>query len=277
MAVSVEEYNVDGHDILSCNKLAMALKDRYVLYRQKYVKIRDPEKLTKMDKIQHKSPTTTEFKYLDDPYILDHLHGDYAVGVFAGPKATKFICIDIDMLDTEVVHKVVDTLTEMGIPQDRLYVSLSGGKGYHVDIFVNGKVYNNVVRLFYEQMLEISGLDRRKVECWPTHGHGVKLPLGVHQRTHQRCWFVDRETLEPIENLDYIYETGYVDECVINEIVDRFSCQKEAELYKLDKTNAFLKYLPFLDKKSMLTCKPACFIKKYNIIAVVLVFPSLNG
>lgn len=237
MAEGIETYSVLGHDILSCNNLALAIKDRYVLFRQKYVKIRDPERLTYLEKKRKESPTRTETHYLDDQFFLDHLHGDYAVAVFAGPNATKFICIDVDMHDPDVVHKVVDTLCEMGIPRDKIYVSMSGGKGYHVDLFVKDKVYNNKAKMIYRQMLEISGLDRHKVEFYPTSGKAVKLPLGVHQTTHRRCWFVDRDTLEPIEDLDYIYETGYIDESLINEIADAYSNRKLEELYAEMKRN----------------------------------------
>lgn len=232
MATGVDNYEVLGHDRVSCCKIAEALEDRYVLYKRKYVKIRDPKKMSQWEKERNISPTTTEKKPLDFSYLLDHLRGDYAVGVFAGPKATKFMCIDIDMMDPDVVHKVVDTLDQMGIPRDRIYISISGGKGYHVDIYIKDKIFNNRAVTIYNEMLRISGLDRSKVEYWPTSGHGVKLPLGVHQKTGRRCWYVDRETLEPIEDLDYIYSTGYVEEALINEIAQKIQDREYAELYK---------------------------------------------
>lgn len=232
MAADVVTYEVLGHDHLLCYEVVKALKERYVQYKQKYIKIRNPESLTQVERKQNKSPITTEFSLLEDYILLEHLRGDYAVGVFAGPKATKFICIDIDINDPEIVRKVIDTLEQMGIPRDKMYVSLSGGKGYHVDIYVHKFIYNNKARLIYEQMLEISGLDGKKVEFRPSFKQGVKLPLGVHQKTGQRCWYCDRETLKPIEDLDYIYETEFVEQAVIEEIADRYFRQKMTEMYQ---------------------------------------------
>lgn len=232
MAANVVTYNVLGHDHLSCYEVVKALKERYVQYKQKYIKIRNPESLTRIERKQNKSPITTEFSLLEDYILLEHLRGDYAVGVFAGPKATKFICIDIDINDPAIVRKVIDTLEQMGIPRDKIYVSLSGGKGYHVDIYIHKFIYNNKARLIYEQMLEISGLDGKKVEFRPSFKQGVKLPLGIHQKTGQRCWYCDRETLEPIEDLDYIYETEFVEQGVIEEIADRYFRQKMTEMYQ---------------------------------------------
>lgn len=226
MAIDVETYTIEGNDYPSCYELAKALENRYILYKQKYVKIRAPEKTRK-----YKSPITTEVAHIEDYMLLDHLHGDYAIGVFAGPKATKFICVDVDLADADVVHRVVDTLAEMGIPRDRIYVSLSGGKGYHVDIFVEPMIWDEKAKLIYNEMIERSGLDVRKVEFRPTNKQAVKLPLGVHQKTKCRCWFVDRETLEPICDLNYIYETIPVQRELVEAIADRYSKAKIAEIY----------------------------------------------
>src|SRR5699024_12407077 len=47
---------------------------------------------------------------------------------------------------------------------------------------------------------------------------GVKLPLVIHQRTGNRCWFVDNETLEPIESFDYILDIEPMSADAIMEI-----------------------------------------------------------
>lgn len=231
MAVDVETYSIEGNDYLHCFEIAKVLEDRYVLYKQKYVLIRDPNTLTRLERIRHRSPTTTEVKHLDDYLLLDHLHGDYAIGVFAGPKATKFICVDVDINDADIVRKVIDTLAEMGIPRDKIYVSLSGGKGYHVDVLVKPMIWNEKAKLIYDEMIEKSGLDRRKVEFRATNKQAVKLPLGIHQKTKCRCWYVDRETLEPICDLNYIYETMPVDQALVEAIADRYSQEKIANIY----------------------------------------------
>jgi hypothetical protein len=50
-----------------------------------------------------------------------------------------------------------------------------------------------------------------KIEFRPTHLMGVKLPLGIHKVTKRRCNFVDKETFEPLNDIDSInYLLGIV-------------------------------------------------------------------
>lgn len=157
--------------------------------------------------------------------IMSHLNGEYAVCIYAGEKATKFMTIDIDLGEPDVVHKVIDTMVDLGIPKDYIHVSSSGRKGYHVDIFFRNYTYNTYTEKFYWAMIERSGLDPRKVEFRPTHKQAIKLPLGIHQTTGNRCWYVDRETLEPIESFEYIFGIEPMDgeyfeslvKCITNE------------------------------------------------------------
>lgn len=269
MAVDVDTYSIEGNDYLHCFEITKVLEDRYVLYKQKYVMIRDPNSVTQ----PWRSPTTTEVKHLDDYLLLDHLHGDYAIGVFAGPRATKFICVDVDLADADVVHTVVNTLADMGIPRDRIYVSLSGGKGYHVDILVKPMIWNEKAKLIYDEMIERSGLDKRKVEFRPTNKQGVKLPLGIHQKTKCRCWYVDRDTLEPICDLNYIYETIPIDSELIESIADRYSREKIATIYnemrkqKTKKARSALNTPPGFDitapgTRHVMQCKYAIWLRR---------------
>lgn len=186
-----------------CYKVAQRIADLYCLYYKGWVCISDPQY----------SPTPFHAMHsgYDISHLMKHVAGNYAVAIYAGERATKFVTIDIDDGDAATVRKVLDTLEGIGLPRDRLYVSLSGKKGYHVDFFIDRALYNNLARVIYEEMIVRSGLDRRKVEFRPTHGQAIKLPLGVHPTTHQRCWYVDRETLEPIEDFEYIYEIKAID------------------------------------------------------------------
>lgn len=199
-----------------------ALLERYCSFRQKHLFF-----------VREKNSDPPNMKVLTLPHHIDatllsgHLSGYYAVGVFAGPRATKFISIDIDLGEPEVVHKVVDTQEALGIPREAQHVSFSGKKGYHVDIFFDGPVWNNKAYDFYKLMIAHSGLDPHKVEFRPTNGQGIKLPLGVHQVTGNRCWFVDRETLEPIEDMDYLLGVEPIAPQVLFDIVEAH----KAELY----------------------------------------------
>lgn len=165
--------------------------DLYCYYRQKYVLMRD-------DVTMHvKAPYTSK-------QVWEHLNGNISMCVFAGPSNTSFLSIDIDMKEPDVVRTVIDTMEDLGIPRSLIYVSDSGGKGYHVEIFFADSIYNWKAKELYGLIIYFGGLDKRKVEYRPTATQSIKLPLGIHQKTQSRCWFVDRETLEPIKDFQYI-------------------------------------------------------------------------
>lgn len=182
------------------------MMDRYGFYRQRYVMMRKDV----VNCIDSKYTTRQ---------MWEHLNGNMSLCVFAGPHNTVFLSIDIDMKDADVVHKVIDTMVELGIPKEKIYVSDSGGKGYHVDIFFANSIYNWRAKELYELVIYFGELDRRKVEYRPTKSQAIKLPLGVHQKTGNRCWFVDRDTLVPIEDFNYIDRTEKIEVYRIEQII----------------------------------------------------------
>lgn len=106
----------------------------YVTYRKKFLE----QYLDKEKNIVK----WTENKYaLNDQMILKHLIQQKTIGVFAGSIITSFMCFDIDVKDNElakwVVYKIVDCLQNLGIAGKYIHISLSGSKGYHVDVFFN--------------------------------------------------------------------------------------------------------------------------------------------
>lgn len=148
---------------------------------------------------------------LDNKVMVAHMKRRLAIGVFAGEKSSKFICFDVDLPDPECVRTIVRALADVGLPKDRVYVSSSGGKGYHVEIFFNRLMSTLVLRKLYEHVIAETGLDPRKVEFRPTHGQAIKLPLSKHPKTGQVCWFLDGESLEPIKSVDYLLTIEPVD------------------------------------------------------------------
>ena len=166
-----------------------------------------------------------------DAVIDSHLAGSYALCVFSGDKATRFITVDIDTGGKKVVRQVVDAFVELGIPRDRIYISLSGRKGYHVDIFFEPWIYNEKAKNLYELMIWRTGLDPKKVEFAPSITRAIKLPLGVHAKTGNRCWFVDQETLDPVEDFDYIYRIRPIPYEEICESVKEWNKKHWNELY----------------------------------------------
>lgn len=133
-----------------------------------------------------------------------HLERAYAVGVFASAWGSKFICFDVDDGKHETVAKLIDTLEGVGIPRRLIYVSFSGGKGYHVEVFFDEQIETRRLRDLYERIIAGGDFDPRKVEFRPTNTAAIKLPLSIHAKTGNICWFVDRESLEPIEDDAFI-------------------------------------------------------------------------
>ena len=206
--------------------VALKMMEYYGYYRQKYglcVKQKNKDEPKWLTHDQHK---------LRDSLAWSHLKGSYAIGTFAGEHATKFITIDVDVDDRMVVRKVVTTMMAMGIPYENIFVSFSGKKGYHVDLFFKHKVMNDVAYRFYVMLLDLSGLAKRKVEFRPTNGQCAKMPLGMHQETGKRCWFVDPMTLVPIEDFTYILKIKPIEEEFFNKLVDDLSDKFIKALYK---------------------------------------------
>lgn len=212
--------------------VSSALLDLYCLYRQRWTCMIDPA--------HSPYPIQTIKHRFTDGDIINHLDGKYCVCVYAGEHATKFMTFDIDMDDPDVVHRLIDTLEDLGVPREHIYVSFSGRKGYHVDIFFKDFIYNSVAERLYWATIERGGFNPRKVEFRPTPRQAIKLPLGVHQVTRKRCWFVNPDTLQPIESFEYIYEIkrldrDYVEQLVAN-IVNEHMRSVYAEIAKAEHT-----------------------------------------
>ena len=182
--------------------------ERYCFYRQKYV-------MAKGDIVRamHSGYSSKQ--------VWEHLNGNLSLCVYAGPSNTKFLTLDVDMRDPEIVHRAIATMVELGIPKEKIYVSESGNKGYHIDIFFAESIYNWKAKELYDLIIYFGGLNKRKVEYRPTATQAIKLPLGIHQRTGKRCWFVDRDTLEPIEDFRYIEATSPIDVAEIDRIIEQ--------------------------------------------------------
>ncbi len=137
--------------------------------------------------------------------IANHLKGTYTYGIFNGGYTNKFITFDVDCKDAMTAkwttYKLVNVLTEeFSIFLRDVHVSISGGKGYHVDLFFDKPIALAAAQTFYAQVInEVGAIDNGKIEFRPTFTQGVKLPLGIHRKTGRRCWYCDPITLEPLE------------------------------------------------------------------------------
>lgn len=199
---------------MTASEMVGRLSDLYVMYRQKYVLA-----------LPGGTMVTRDSK-LTDKVMYGHVSCKYAVGVFAGPRSTKFICFDVDEHDEEKVHRLVDAMEASGIDRSKIYVSSSGGKGFHVEVFFDCWVYNTVAENYYRLIIDRCGFDKHKVEFRPTRSQSIKIPLSVHPKTGNRCWYMDRETLECIVDEDYILSIERFSADSFNDIVYRMNKEK---------------------------------------------------
>lgn len=197
-------------------EIIQKINDLYILYRKKWLKF---------DTTGYSTISST----ITDYHVRNHLQGHYTLGVFAGEIFTKFICFDVDVKDPQLakwtVYKLVNTLQEVGIPGEFIYISTSGNKGFHVEIFFNKPVFNTDIKQFYLMVLnyaELLNIDYGKVELRPTHTQGVKIPLGKHFVTNRICWYVDYEKgLKPIEDINYILTIQQMDSEYFYDILNK--------------------------------------------------------
>lgn len=185
--------------------IADRLCDLYITYRRRYVVMQAAPELEAGYRIYMPKSSSGPVK-LTNRVVCRHLNRKLAISVFAGAYSSKFICFDVDYPDPFEVKKLIEILTRYGVPRDLIYVSTSGGKGYHVEIFFDGLVYTEQLRKFYDCVCVDGNFDPHKIEFRPTNGQAIKLPLSVHFKTGRVCWYLDRDTLQPIEDPAYVLQ-----------------------------------------------------------------------
>ena len=193
-------------------KCADRLCDLYISYRQRYVVMEPDGSIYIPKNINGDRPLTNSV-------VCGHLNQKYAVSVYAGKYSSKFMTFDVDNGSHETVTRIIDILEATGIPRDRIYVSTSGGKGFHVDLFFESLVYTEKLRCLYDYVCIEGGLDPVKVEFRPTHKQAIKLPLSRHGKTGNICWFLNKDTFEPYQYLDYIMEIEKIPNEVVLDVI----------------------------------------------------------
>lgn len=181
---------------MSDYEVASRLMDLYCFNREKYrymFRNKDGEaQYMSVDK-----PLTVEV-------LFKHLSGKMTVSVCGGRIDTVFSTFDIDEPGLDKVRLVVNKLAELGVPRDKMYISTSGNKGHHVDIFYDKPIYKSHGAKLFEEMMRDPALADVKVEYFPTHDRCIKIPLGINYKSGRRCWYLDQETLEEIQNNEYV-------------------------------------------------------------------------
>ena len=195
-------------NVTAKSEVIRKINELYVLTRFKYITQHEDGTYSTYD--QRKSKKVRPF---NDGLLRRYLQGRKTYGIFSGGYYSKFLTFDVDCANRDDIarwatFKIIMLLTEeYGVWRNDIHVSTSGRKGYHVDLFFDRPVLvTDLQRFFTAVVADVGELPVGKIEFRPSWGAGVKLPLGVHQVTGNRCWYVDRDTLEPIESFDYILD-----------------------------------------------------------------------
>ena len=104
------------------------------------------------------------------------------------------MCFDVDDGNRDTVFRIIFELERLGIPRSKIYVSYSGGKGYHVELFCQEIIRTERWYRLYLSVIRAANLEPSKVEFRPTHTQSIKLPLSCHAKTGKVCWYADRDT-----------------------------------------------------------------------------------
>ena len=208
-------------------EIAQKIGKLYVTYRKKFI---EQYHNTEKDIITYR-----ENKFpLNDSMILKHLTQQKTIGVFSGNIITSFMCFDVDIKDEAMckwaVDKIVDALQNIGIAGKYIHISLSGSKGYHIEIFFDEPVYNSDIHKIYLMILnatDLLNIDYGEVElrpCLTKTGKtlGVKLPLGVNLKTNNICWFCDYDKgLKPIKDYNYVLSIETMPKEILLDILEK--------------------------------------------------------
>jgi len=181
-----------------------ALNDLYINRRNLYLKQVNGATytITAGKRMTSKKGGTFKTRPLVDSMLADHLKGKASYGVFSTHE-TKFILFDFDFKDDYdsckwYYYKVYTALIELGITDEHIYTTYSGGKGLHITLYLDEPMKVTDAERFYMSVLEAAELSHmtRNIEYRPKATQGVKLPLGLHYKTGKRVCFVENMNVD---------------------------------------------------------------------------------
>lgn len=209
------------------------LNELYISTRRKYI-VQTSEAYLMLSR-----DNDPKYWALNDGMLKRHLDGKNTYGVFNANVYNKFITFDVDYAEDEAGAKwatrrlIAILQTNYNIRANDIHVSLSGSKGYHIDLFFGENITVEQAKSFYNMVRKDVGVSESEMEFRPSWGQAVKIPLGIHLKTGRRCWFVDRETLEPIESFEYLNDVEPMDSALILDALIELTDEQEAEFERV--------------------------------------------
>lgn len=182
-------------------------KEHYITIKYRYIKYIS-DKLTCT--VDTRAKTEKRRFPLSDTDIRAHIRGDYTIGIYFPSEYTKFIGLDLDVKDIDMLSSVFTALWNFGFSRENILMSSSGGKGYHIDIFLDRIIKKTVVSKFYEMLLKELGMTNSELEVRGAGAQGYKLPLGYHVKTGNYCFACDEngQELDDLETVQGIIKAN---------------------------------------------------------------------
>lgn len=192
--------------------------------------------------------------------ILEHLAGEKTIGIYfmsSGSDVTNFLALDIDKPGKEIAQAFIAACFKVGLSKNNFLVEPSGKKGWHIWIrFENPVLAIKAIRLG-QLLVLLSGYGKEKIEINPkqrhlpenSFGNGLKLPLGIHQATQTKTYFVSPDTLEPLPDNVFLQVVPF-SETELDVILSEFDRELEEYLEEYGDTT-----LPVIHEKKSASSK----------------------
>jgi len=226
--------------------IVKAINDLYILNRWQYLILNNEGRYSTKQHYKYPIEGVKNSNVLSDWMVYHHINGKHTLGVFAGKpngvESSKFITFDIDIRDKQLaehtVYKIVHILQDVGIEDNFYHVSLSGNKGYHVDMFFDTPIENSLLKQFYQYVLsesDLTNIDYGEVEFRPTLTQGVKIPLGINFKNENEltnhCFFCEYgKSLKPIIDPLYVTKIKKMDNILFRLILDKILDIEEEDI-----------------------------------------------
>ena len=161
------------------------------------------------------SPLTSEI-------LHSHLEGKLTIGIYpCQNNTTKWLVYDIDNSDCNDAIQIEERLRHYNIPG---YLEYSG-RNWHLWVFFRKPVSNSIVRRFGNYILKEADC-QNSVEIFPKQdrienvGNCIKLPLGKHLKTGEKCEFVNALNLKPFDNqIQFLRSIKSIEETTLREVL----------------------------------------------------------
>jgi len=168
--------------------------------------------------------------FITNKVLRLHLLGEITVGIYPGFNESKWVCIDIDSKEKQNVLNIIDHFKKFDVFP---CLEDSGNKGYHLWVFFKDPISNKMARDIGKEFADSNEVfPKQDYISRDKLGNLIKLPLGIHLETSQRCLFLDNNFI-PINN-----QVNYLENIHLHNGIELYQRIKEVNKNKKKINNA---------------------------------------